>query len=124
MLGCGREGEEEGRIEGREKEETGEGGEMFEVETWWNDGFLFDGDVANHDAGSAQLVNTFVTFIPLLFLFKLRYLVGNSIFSSSLSSSSSFCINGDGDSDDLEEKKQREVGEEEERGGGGSVGIG
>ena len=97
---------------------------MFEVETW-NDGFLFDEDVANHDAGSAQLVNTFVTFIPLLFLFKLRYLVGNSTFSSSLSSSSSSCCtNGDGDGDDLEEKKRREVREEEERGGGGSVGIG
>lgn len=97
---------------------------MFEVETW-NDGFLFDEDVANHDAGSAQLVNAFVTFIPLLFFSILRYLVGNSIFSSSLSSSSS-CINGDGDGDDLEEKKRR--GEEErggeERGGGGSVGIG
>ena len=96
---------------------------MFEVETWWNDGFLFDEDVANHDAGSAQLVNTFVTFTPLLFSFKLRCLVGNSIFSSSLSSSSS-CTNGDGDGDDLEEKKRREVREEEERGGGGSVGIG
>lgn len=101
---------------------------MFEVETW-NDGFLFDEDVANHDAGSAQLVNTLVTlvtFVPLLF-FKLRYLVGNSnsIFSSSLSSSSSSCcINGDGYGDDLEEKKRREVGEEGERGGGGSVGIG